>query len=265
MKSANGRDAHPSGDQSGAAFEAATNLQTFFEPWNAMAGMLTAWIETAQVMASGRGVEAGNSLARLFDPAFWKAGEISPLLKEIKKSLSLPQFSDLPHLDTSMIDTSAAMVDVIGLAQQFTSSMVPLWLSASQRFQTEIAARALRGEPVTSPGEAHDLWNGVIDRAMMEFNRTSEFAKIQQRLLRASAQYKLELRKTGERAAGVFDMPTRTEMTDVYSRMHDMQREMHKLRREIRSLRKTARPQADQAQTARRIPPKREASYGEPK
>ena len=265
MKSANGRDVPPSGKQDGTAFEAAPYLKQIAEPWNAMAGMWTAWFEAAQAVSSGRGVEAGKSLARLFDPEFWKAGEISPLLKEIKQTLSLPQFSDVPNLDTSMIDTSAAMVDVMGLAQQFMSSTIPLWLSATVRFQAEIAARNLRGEPMKSPAEALDLWNGIIDRAMMEFNRSSEFATIQQRLLRASAQYKLELRKSGERAAGVFDMPTRTELTDVYSRMHDMQREMQKLRREVRTLRKGASLPASSVQPAKRKLPKREASLGEPK
>jgi hypothetical protein len=51
----------------------------------------------------------------------------------------------------------------------------------------------------------------------MEFNRSGEFAKIQQRLLRASAQYRLELRKLGERGARLFDMPTRAEMTYMSS------------------------------------------------
>ena len=73
----------------------------------------------------------------------------------------------------------------------------------------------------------------------MEFNRSGEFAKIQQRLLRASAQYRLELRKLSERGARLFDMPTRSEMTDVYRRMRDMQREVQKLRRELSTLRRS--------------------------
>lgn len=83
----------------------------------------------------------------------------------------------------------------------------------------------------------------------MEFNRSGEFAKLQRRLLRASAQYRLELRKLGERGARLFDMPTRAEMTDVYRRMHDMQREVQKLRRELSALRHSKATSADPTQS----------------
>jgi hypothetical protein len=32
-------------------------------------------------------------------------------------------------------------------------------------------------------------------------------------------------------------MPTRSEMTDLYQRVHDMRKEIHQLRREVRALR----------------------------
>jgi Poly(R)-hydroxyalkanoic acid synthase subunit (PHA_synth_III_E) len=113
---------------------------------------------------------------------------------------------------------------------------IPVWIAASQRFQTEMAERTKKGEKV-SPGEALDLWNGALDHALMQFNRSGEFARLQQKLLRASLQHRLELRKIGERSARMFDMPTREEMTDVYRRMHQMQREIHQLRRELRAAR----------------------------
>jgi hypothetical protein len=171
------------------------------------------------------------------------------LLEELRQTLSLPQLADMPNLNLSAIDALAAMADLIGLLQQYMSISLPLWLSATQQFQTEIATRAKQGNGVQSPGEALDLWNGIADRALMEFNRSGEFAKIQQRLLRASAQYRLELRKLGERGAQLFDMPTRAEMTDVYRRMHDMQREVQNLRRELSALRHSKATSADPSQS----------------
>jgi Poly(R)-hydroxyalkanoic acid synthase subunit (PHA_synth_III_E) len=220
--------------------------------WIAVTGLWRAWLEAAQALSKERGVEAGKSLARLFDPEFWKAGELSPLFDDLRHVLSFPQLADLPDLDMSTIGASAAMVDFMGLVQQYMRISIPLWISASERFQAEIAARARRGEEVKSPGEALDLWNGVLDRTLMEFNRSGDFAKIQQRLLRASAQCRLELRKAGERGARLFDMPTRTEMTDVYHRMHEMQREVQKLRREMQQLRAGTRSRRSSSKSKRK-------------
>ena len=41
-----------------------------------------------------------------------------------------------------------------------------------------------------------------------------------------------------EKLAKMVDMPTRTEMSDVYRRLHDLTREVHSLRREIRGMRR---------------------------
>jgi hypothetical protein len=56
-------------------------------------------------------------------------------------------------------------------------------------------------------------------------------------LLRAAIGQRLEVRKFGERLAQTVDLPTRTEMTDVYRRLHDLRRDVHSLRRELRAIR----------------------------
>ena len=92
-----------------------------------------------------------------------------------------------------------------------------------------------------------DLWNNVLDRTLMEFNRSADFAKVQQRFLHAAMRQRRAVRTTFERAAKAVDLPTRTEMTDVYQRLHDLTREVHGLRREVRALRETQAAPAQKA------------------
>jgi hypothetical protein len=249
MNSSEDPRADTSSDAGGLASLTAIYLQQTTGLSNALLDMWSAWAQAADVVSRERGLAAGKSLSRLFAPEAWKAGEFGPLLEELRQTLSLPQLADVPNLNLSAIDTLAATVDLIGLLQQYMSISLPLCLSATRQFQAEIAARAKQGNGVQSPGEALDLWNGIVDRALMEFNRSGEFAKIQQRLLRASAQYRLEMRKLGERGARLFDMPTRAEMTDVYRRLHDMQREVQKLRRELSTLRHSKATPIDPTQS----------------
>jgi hypothetical protein len=212
-------------------------LDQFVNPFNALATIWNTWLQATSSVSLERGADLGKSFTRLFDPQFWTTGELRPLLEELQEALSLPALADLPRMELSMLPASAAMLDVARLMQKFLSVSIPIWAAASQRFQAEVDARKQKGEPVRSPAEAFELWNGVLDRTLMEFNRSADFAQMQQQLVRAAAQYQLALRKIGEQSARSFDMPTRQEMTDIYRRMHDMQREMHRLRQEVRALR----------------------------
>jgi hypothetical protein len=76
----------------------------------------------------------------------------------------------------------------------------------------------------------------------MEFNRSEEFATVQQRFLRAAMQQRQEVWKLTENVAKMFDLPTREEVNDMYRRLHDLLREVHGLRREIRALKNRKEP-----------------------
>jgi len=231
-------------------FARSAGLEQLLNPFNALAGMYNTWLQASSAFSLDRGGDLGKSLTRFFDPQVWKAGGLSPLLEELQQALSLPILADLPKLELSMLPASAAMLDLAGLMQKFLTVSIPIWATASRRFQEEVDARKQKGEAVRSPADALELWNGVLDRTLMEFNRSGEFAQMQRQLVRAAAQCRLALRKIGEQSASAFDMPTRQEMTDVYRRMHDMRREMHTLRQEVRALRARSSPAATRAASA---------------
>jgi hypothetical protein len=200
---------------------------------------MSAWADTWQSMLQKRGGPAAEAMQKaLFNPATWSEG-VAPLMDELQDVFALPHFADLPRLDASSLPSPGPMVELMLVAQQYLSAAAPVWVQACQRFQAEAAERRAQGDKLDSAGEAMDLWNNVLDRTLMEFNRSEDFAKVQQRFLHAAMRHRREVRKTFERAAKAVDMPTRTEMNDVYQRIHDLVREVHGLRRELRALRPT--------------------------
>src|SRR5262245_7248667 len=222
----------------GTPSPASEYVQQLMAPWTAMAGMWNAWLQTAEVVSRERGVESTKLFNRLWDPELWRAGGLGPLLQEMQEVFSLPRLADLPSFDLSPLKSSASMLDLMGVAQQYMAVSIPLWLLISRNFQGEIGRHAEAGKAVRTPGEALDLWNNVVDRTFMEFNRSADFARLQQRLLRALTEYRLDMRKLGEKSSQLLDMPTRSEMTEVYRRMHGMQRELKDLRQQLRALRR---------------------------
>jgi polyhydroxyalkanoate synthase subunit PhaE len=222
-------------------------------PWAASLGALSAWSEAWRSMLEQRGAPATAAMLKALNPASWPDG-FGPLLDEIQNVFALPHFADLPRPNGSPLPSPRPMVELMLVAQQYILEAAPVWAQACQRFQEEAAERRARGEAIDSAGEAMDLWNNVLDRTLMEFNRSAGFAKVQQRFLHAAMRQRREVRKTVESAAKAVDLPTRTEINDVYQRLHDLTREVHGLRREVRALR-NARESAQRASSA----PAREA------
>jgi len=209
---------------------------TSMKIWSDWAGAWTA------LMRQRGGPAADRMLQRLFNPEAWMKGRVPPMLEEVWETLALPRFADLPNLDGTAFPSMMPTLELTSLTQQYLQLSAQVWVKACQRFQAEAAEIRRRGERLESAGRMLDLWNSVLDRTLMEFNRSAEFGELQRRFLRAAMRQRLEFRRLAERAAEVADMPTRKEMDDVYRRLHDLLREVHGLRRELRALKDSAGP-----------------------
>ena len=227
--------------QAGAAENpAGVVLEQLGQAWTASLDLWSAWANTWGTIVQNRGVPAAEAvLGKVLNPAAWPGG-LQPLTKELEDLFALPRFADLPGLDGAKLPSVGPALELMAVAQQYMVAAAPVWLEASRRFQTDVAERRDAGERLDSAGTALDLWNGVLDRTLMEFNRSAEFAAVQQRFLHAAMRQRLEVRKLFEGAAKAVDLPTGTEMKDVYRRLHDLQREVHALKRELRQQAKGA-------------------------
>jgi hypothetical protein len=200
--------------------------------------MWSAWLDASGAVLHERGGPAAQKvLEGLFDPETWRQGSWSHLMEEVRELWMLPRFADLPGLDAEALPSPGPALELAAVAQHYMRVAVPLWVEACRRFQARAAERGAQGARLDSAGETLDLWNEILDRTLMEFNRSAEFGELQQRFLRAAMRQRLEVRKFMERAARMVDLPTRTELDDVYRRLHDLRREVHELRRELRAVR----------------------------
>lgn len=218
------------------------SLEELTRPFAASLGIWSAWAEAWGSLVTKRGAPAVQTvLERLvaFDPLApeksWPA--LSEMLEELRGVLGFPVFADLPAIDAAPL-SMAPMMELAAVAQQYLTAIAAIWPRLIQRFQSEMEQRRQEGIPLDSAGRAMDVWNNVVDRTLMEFNRSMDFGALQQRFLRALMRQRQEVRKLAEKAAQALDMPTRTEMEDVYRRLHDLTREVDALRHEVRELRR---------------------------
>ena len=205
--------------------------------------MMSAWSEAWGAMLMNRGAPIGEAMMKSFStPAAWPTALV-PILDEIRSALKLPTFSDMPGRDLFTLPSAAPLIGLIQVSQEYAAISVPMWIKTCERFLAEVKKRqeTANGNSLDA-GALIDVWNNVLDLTLMEFNRSGEFAKAQQWLLHAASEQRRELGGAVEKLAKLVDMPTRTEMTDVYRRLHDLTREVHALRKELRELRRKPRP-----------------------
>jgi hypothetical protein len=200
---------------------------------SASADVWSAWADTWSGVLATRGAPVGEVMLKtIADPTAWPTALV-PILDEIRAAIKLPTFADLPGVEMFQLPSPVPLIGLLQVAQNYAAISLPIWIKACERFLAEVKER----QDAPSAGDVMDVWNNVLDRTLMEFNRSGEFAQAQQQLLHAAAQHRRELSGAFERVAKAVNMPTRAEMTDVYRRLHDLTREVHALRQEIRSIR----------------------------
>jgi len=231
------------------------------ETWKGAAAPWRAWFGAAESATRSGATKLAAAAAQASMRPDKMLESMSSLSGGLREMAGLPQFADLPDLRDKGVPTFEPAMELIAIAQQYVRVGTPIWVEACKRFEKEVAQQKEKGQSADSAGDALELWNTVLDHTLMEFNRSSEFADLQQRYLRAATRQRLETRRYFEMLAKMADSPTRTEMDDVYRRLHELRRDVAALRASgprPNSERKTAKPTAaaEKARVRRRSDPR---------
>lgn len=190
----------------------------------ASAQMVTAWSRAWQTMLEERTEPAVRAM---LDPLAWLGQADPQAASALHRALDMPKFADLFSFDPESLEPA---VELAQISQAYGQAAARVWSDVCRRFQERLADPETRPG---GPGEALDLWNAVVDETLMAFNRSETFAELQRRFVRAAMRFRLERRKLVERAAEHYDLPTRTEVDALASRVHALERENRALRRQL--------------------------------
>lgn len=227
----------------------------FGDPFKASLEISQAWMKTLGSLAEKRGGPSAEAIfGAMTNPLGWSES-VAPLMEEVREALALPRFADIPRFDAATLPSAGASIELMMLFQQYLTALVPVWMKACKNFQTEVETRRANGQKLDLASDGMDIWNNVLDRTLMEFNRSTDFGDLQKRMLRLSMQHRKTLRRQVEIASEAADMPTRAEMLDVYQRLHGLMREVHALKGEVRALKAArkaprAEPKSEPAEPA---------------
>lgn len=221
------------GPETGAEAEGSDN--PFAEAWKSSMAPWLSWMGVVDSAIQSRATPVFEDAAKALMRPDKMLENLAPLSERLREMSGLPQFADLPDM-SKVLPSLEPTVELMAVAQQYLRVATPIWIEACKRFEAEAAQRQQKGETFDNANDALELWNNTLDRVLMEFNRSSEFAELQQRYLRGSMRQKVETRRYFEQNAKAVDNPTRSELDDVYRRLHELHREVVSLRRKLDGL-----------------------------
>jgi hypothetical protein len=205
----------------------------FTEAWKSAMSPWLSWYGALDSAVRSRATPLAEAAAKLWTQPDRMLENLRPLSDGLREMAGFPELADLPDMGLKSLPSVEPAMELMAVLQQYLRVATPIWIEACQKFESEASRRRKEGESSDSASEALELWNNTLDRTLMEFNRSSEFADLQQRYLRAAIRQRMETRRYFEQLAKAVDGPTRPELDDIYRRLHDLRRDLAALRQRM--------------------------------
>ncbi len=107
------------------------------------------------------------------------------------------------------------------------------WMDIQQRafaeLGEEVAARAKRGEPVSSLRSLYDLWIDAAERVHGKIVAASPYVELQAELANATSALRIAERELLERWLRQYDVPTRAELDSVHRQLRELSQQRRPL------------------------------------
>ncbi|MET0106477.1 MAG: class III poly(R)-hydroxyalkanoic acid synthase subunit PhaE [Sedimenticola sp.] len=128
--------------------------------------------------------------------------------------------------------------------QEYMQFFSNLGVLTVDRMQAKVGDIAAQGKQIDSARALYDTWVGVCEEAYGEQVMTPEYAKTHGRLVNALMGVKHHMAVMVDESLGAMNMPTRTELRTLQTRMQENRREIKALKAEIAELKAIVAAQA---------------------
>ena len=224
------------------------------------AGLITSWLEHQKAIFAAFAPQAGaasgdtlwrsymeflSAMAKAVPP---QAGAIDSAIETLIQPgsgargtgpqdligrLAGPGFATLWDWDRKSMKAYGAWLELQSAIAAHQAVLDSGWAEASKRFFAEIAAPADdKHKPLETWRAGLELWLATANRSLMETQRSEAFLDAQRRLLRATLEYRLQLREMAEELCELFQLPSREEIDELSRLVHDLRRELRALQRQ---------------------------------
>jgi class III poly(R)-hydroxyalkanoic acid synthase PhaE subunit len=124
---------------------------------------------------------------------------------------------------------------------RYQTIIADTWVRALERFLSELADRAARGESPATVRALTNLYMETAEAVFVEKFMSTEYIEAQAQAGNASMEYWRREREIVDGLMKISHVPTRTEVDEAHRQVHELRKELRALRRELRELRHAQR------------------------
>ncbi|MES9845711.1 MAG: class III poly(R)-hydroxyalkanoic acid synthase subunit PhaE [Candidatus Sedimenticola sp. PURPLELP] len=143
--------------------------------------------------------------------------------------------------------------------QEYMQFFSNLGVLAVDRMQSKVEKIAAEGKQIDSARALYDTWVGVCEEAYGEQVMTPDYAKTHGRLVNSLMGVKHQMAVMVDESLGAMNMPTRSELRTLQTRMQENRREIKALKAELAEL-KSAMTAPKSAAAPKAAAPKRKTA-----
>lgn len=210
------------------------------------------WFEQVQPFLRGFVPPQGDAMApllaqwqRAMSPQAWQEqfapmfsrlqGVSSPqaVQDQLAAALRLPTFGLAREHQERWQAFAQAQLDYQQANAAFTQMLGAVGKRAFERFESRLEERSEPGRQLDTARALFDLWIDAAEDAWQEIALTEDFRRTYATLANTQMRVRAAVQTEIEQLAGLFGLPTRTEMDASHRKVAALERELRKLRSEI--------------------------------
>jgi class III poly(R)-hydroxyalkanoic acid synthase PhaE subunit len=146
--------------------------------------------------------------------------------------LQSPSLGYAREFNNKLLKSFDAWINFSKASVDYQLMLLDVWLKASEELMRELASSEEKGETVQDWQQFLQVWSSVFDRVFAQTFRSENALEVQGNFLNSAVTYRLYQQQLMEVFLKMYDLPTRSEVDEIY-------RSIYELRKEIKSLKKS--------------------------
>ncbi|KAB8320411.1 hypothetical protein SD81_002065 [Tolypothrix campylonemoides VB511288] len=131
-----------------------------------------------------------------------------------------------------LLQTFDAWINFSKASFDYLLVLLDIWVRAFEELMRELVSSQNKGETVENLRQFLQVWSSIFDQVFAQRFQSEDALEIQGKFMNAAITWRLHQQQLMEVFLKMNDLPTRSELDEVY-------RSLYELRKEVKNLKKT--------------------------
>ena len=147
--------------------------------------------------------------------------------------LQSPSLGYTREFNNKLFKSFDAWINFSKASVDYQLVLVEVWLKAFEELTRELASSQEKDETIQNWQQFLQVWSSVFDRVFAQTFRSEDALEIQGKFLNSAMTYRLHQQQLMEVFLKMNDLPTRSEVDEVYQSIYELRKEVKSLKKAL--------------------------------